>query len=174
MVLFKFIANFEEGFTMNIQEHLTNWQPPGHWTKITTLDAHTAGEPLRIITKGYPKLQGENILARRRYAKEHLDHLRTALVREPRGHHDMYGCMLTEPVSPEADFGVLFMHNEGYSTMCGHAIIALGVVAVEAGMVAINEPETVMRIDTPAGLVTAYAKVQNGRTQSVSFRNVPS
>ena len=86
-------------------------------TVITTVDAHAAGEPLRIITGGLPALQGETILERRRYMQEHYDHIRRALMWEPRGHRDMYGCVLTEPVTPDADLGVLFMHNEGYSTM---------------------------------------------------------
>ncbi len=153
---------------------MKDWTPPSHWQKITTIDAHTAGEPFRVITGGWPDLPGDTILARRRYAKEHLDHLRTALMFEPRGHADMYGCILTSPVSPEADFGILFMHNEGYSTMCGHGIIAITKVAVETGLVPLTTPETTVRIDTPAGLVTAHARIRDGRVQSVYFHNVPS
>src|SRR5436305_13971215 len=97
-------------------------------TIITTLDAHAAGEPLRIITGGLPEVKGATILERRRYMLEHLDYIRHALMWEPRGHNNMYGCVITEPVSTEADLGVLFMHNEGYSTMCGHGIIALVTV----------------------------------------------
>lgn len=153
---------------------LKNWMPPDHWTKVTTFDTHTGGEPLRIIIGGLPELKGNTILERRRYMKENYDHLRTALMWEPRGHREMYGCIITDPVSPEADFGVLFLHNEGYSTMCGHAIIALGKVAVETGIVSPHEPETVIRIDTPAGLVTAYARVSDGKVHGVWFHNVPS
>ncbi|MCP3953335.1 MAG: proline racemase family protein, partial [Desulfobacterales bacterium] len=94
------------------------YQPPDHWQKITTIDAHTEGEPFRVITGGLPELEGNTILERRRYMRANFDHLRTALMWEPRGHADMYGCIVTEPVSPEADFGVLFLHNEGYSSMC--------------------------------------------------------
>jgi proline racemase len=148
--------------------------PPQDWLRITTLDVHTGGEPFRVITGGYPELPGDTILARRRYAREHLDHLRTALMWEPRGHADMYGCIVTPPVSPGADFGVLFMHNEGYSTMCGHGIIAIAKVAVETGLVPAVEPETTVRIDAPAGLVTAYARVADGQVTSVRFHNVPS
>jgi trans-L-3-hydroxyproline dehydratase len=150
------------------------WKPPEHWIRITTIDAHTAGEPFRVITSGYPHLPGDTILARRRYAKENLDHLRTALMWEPRGHADMYGCILTPPVSPGADIGVLFMHNEGYSTMCGHGIIGIVKVALDAGLLPVTAPETVVKIDTPAGLVTAHARVEAGQVQSVRFRNVPS
>ena len=153
---------------------MKNWTPPEHWLKITTIDAHTEGEPFRVITGGYPELPGESILARRRYAIENLDHLRTALMWEPRGHADMYGCIVTPPVTPQADFGVLFMHNEGYSTMCGHGIIGITTVALEAGLLPMASPETQVKIDTPAGLVTAYARVDEGHVQSVYFHNVPS
>jgi trans-L-3-hydroxyproline dehydratase len=153
---------------------MKNWTPPEHWLKITSIDAHTEGEPFRVITDGYPELPGESILARRRYAMENLDHLRTALMWEPRGHADMYGCIVTPPVTPEADFGVLFMHNEGYSTGCGHGIIAITTVAVETGLLPMTSPETQVKIDTPSGLVTAHARVSEGRVQSVYFHNVPS
>lgn len=153
---------------------MSYWNPPTHWQTITTIDAHTGGEPFRIITGGLPDLPGDTILARRRYAKEQLDHLRKALMWEPRGHADMYGCIVTPAVTPTADFGVLFLHNEGFSTMCGHGIIAMATVAVATGMVAQQTPETVIKIDTPAGLVTAQAQVVDGRVVKVRFRNVPS
>lgn len=156
------------------QRSLDDWQPPDGWLRIRTIDAHTEGEPLRIIVDGYPELPGDTILDRRRYASEHFDHLRTALMWEPRGHADMYGCVILPPVSREADFGILFMHNEGYSSMCGHGIIAITKVAVEAGIVRVEEPETTVGIDTPSGLVTSIAKVNDGRVSSVKFRNVPS
>jgi trans-L-3-hydroxyproline dehydratase len=155
-------------------EKMQNWTPPVEWLKITTIDAHTAGEPFRVITGGFPELPGDTILARRRYAREHLDHLRTALMWEPRGHADMYGCIVTPPVSPEADIGILFMHNEGYSTMCGHGIIGITTVVLEAGLLPMTAPVTTVRIDAPAGLVTAHARVAEGRVQSVYFHNVPS
>jgi proline racemase len=147
------------------------WTPPSDWTRITTIDAHAAGEPLRVITGGLPSIPGDTILAKRRYARENLDHLRRALMFEPRGHADMYGCILTEPVTPDGDLGVLFMHNEGYSTMCGHGVIALVTVLLETGML---EPREVIRLDTPAGRVTAKAKVEAKRVRSVAFENVPS
>lgn len=153
---------------------MQTWTPPAHWHKITTIDAHTGGEPFRVITGGLPPLPGQTILEYRRYAKEQLDHLRTALMWEPRGHADMYGCILTPPVSPTADFGILFTHNEGYSTMCGHGIIAITKVVLETGMLPMHAPETTVRIDTPAGLVTAYARVAAGQVQSVYFHNVPA
>ena len=94
-----------------------SWNPPDDWMRITTIDAHAEGEPLRIITGGLPPIPGDTILERRRYLIQNLDHLRTALMWEPRGHADMYGAILTEPVTQGADAGLLFMHNEGYSTM---------------------------------------------------------
>jgi|GEM_PF-3428763 proline racemase len=93
---------------------------------------------------------------------------------EARGHADMYVCMVTPPVTGEADIGVLFMHNEGYSTMCGHGIIGITSVALETGLLPMSAPETTIRIDTPAGLVTAHARVVEGRVQSVYFHNVHS
>ena len=151
-----------------------DWNPPADWLRITTVDAHAQGEPFRVITSGFPDLPGDTILARRRYAKEHLDNLRTALMWEPRGHADMYGCIVTAPVSPEADIGILFIHNEGYSSMCGHGIIGIATIALETGMLQITEPVTAIRIDTPAGLVTAHARAREGRVTSVYFHNVPS
>ncbi|MCG3159595.1 MAG: hypothetical protein JMDDDDMK_00589 [Acidobacteria bacterium] len=151
-----------------------NWEPPAHWRRITTIDAHTEGEPFRVITGGFPELPGDTILARRRYAKQHYDDLRTALMWEPRGHADMYGCIVTAPVTPGADAGALFIHNEGFSTMCGHGVIGFTTVALETGMFPMTEPETTLRIDTPAGLVTARGRVSDGRVKSVYFHNVPS
>jgi proline racemase len=142
---------------------------------LTTLDTHAAGEPLRIVTGGYPDLPGATMLERRRYAKEHHDDLRRALMWEPRGHADMYGCVLTPPVSAEADLGVLFLHNEGYSTMCGHGVIALVTALVETGVFPATGAATPVNLDTPAGLVCAVAHMgANRRVERVSFRNVPS
>ena len=151
-----------------------DWTPPSEWLRIETVDAHAAGEPLRVIVSGFPELKGKTILERRRVAKETLDHLRTALLWEPRGHADMYGCLLTPPVTPGADFGVLFLHNEGWSTMCGHGIIAVTTVVLETGLLPARKAEEEIRIDTPAGLVTARARVENGHVRSVAFQNVPS
>jgi proline racemase len=141
---------------------------------IQTIDCHAAGEPLRIITGGIPPIPGETILERRRYFQENLDHVRRLLMWEPRGHADMYGCVLTPAVSPDAQYGVLFMHNEGYSTMCGHGVIGLVTALLETGQVAPTEPETSVALDTPAGLVRARARVEAGRVRNVTMRNVPS
>ncbi len=151
-----------------------NWNPPADWLKIDAIDAHTAGEPLRVITGGLPPVPGQTILEKRRYAREHLDHLRTALMWEPRGHADMYGCIITEPVTPDGTLGVLFLHNEGFSTMCGHGVIALVTVLVESGAVKRDEDRASVVLDTPAGLVRATAYLEDGHVTKVSFRNVPS
>ncbi|REJ82051.1 MAG: proline racemase [Acidobacteria bacterium] len=140
---------------------------------ITTLDAHTAGEPLRIITGGFPEPQGTTMLERRRWLLAHADPLRRLLMHEPRGHADMYGCLPTTPVSATGDVGALFLHNEGSSTMCGHAIIALVTVGLECGLFAVRDPERIV-IDTPAGAVIARAARDGTRVRRVSFTNVPS
>jgi trans-L-3-hydroxyproline dehydratase len=154
---------------------LRAWQPPAHWLRITTIDAHAAGEPLRVITSGFPTLPGATILEKRHHARQHYDHLRRALMWEPRGHADMYGCILTPPVTPDGDLGVLFMHNQGFSTMCGHGIIGLVRVIIETGAFPAQPPQTLVRIDTPAGRVTATAHLRpDARVERVSFLNVPS
>ena len=155
-----------------------NWERIGGGERanvITAIDVHAAGEPLRIITGGLPTLPGVTILERRSYLQEHLDHIRRALMWEPRGHRDMYGCVLTQAVTPEADLGVLFMHNEGYSTMCGHGVIALVTALVQMGALPAGSRQTPVNLDTPAGLVRATAHLdENGRVEGVSFLNVPS
>lgn len=140
-------------------------------SSIRVLDMHTGGEPVRIVTEGYPPIPGETILAKRRYVREHLDHLRKLLMFEPRGHYDMYGVLLVKPSLPEADLAVLFMHNEGYSTMCGHATIAMGRYAVDHGLVPEMHPVTAVSIECPCGLVRAYVDARDG---SVLFDSVPS
>jgi len=147
---------------------------PTDMIRLTTIEAHAAGEPLRIVTGGLPELPGATILERRRFMRDHFDYVRRALMWEPRGHYNMYGCVVTPPVSSEADFGVLFMHNEGYSTMCGHGVIALVTVLVESGAVKVEGQQATVNLDTPAGLVRATAHLEEGRVAKVSFLNVPS
>jgi proline racemase len=143
-------------------------------TIIETTEMHTGGEPVRIVTAGYPPVRGDTILAKRRYAREQLDHLRRLLMFEPRGHFDMYGVIPVEPDLPEADLAVLFMHNEGYSTMCGHAVIALGRWAVDSGRVALCAPETPVAIQCPCGLVRARVATEHGKPGAVRFESVPA
>lgn len=141
---------------------------------LTVTDMHTGGEPLRIVTGGYPPIPPGTILEKRAYVREHLDHLRKILIFEPRGHYDMYGALLVEPTLPGADLAVLFMHNEGYSTMCGHAVIALGRYAIDQGIVAAREPVTTVNIECPCGMVVASVEVKDGKTGAVSFESVPA
>ena len=148
------------------------WQPPVHWTRITTIDMHTGGEPLRVYTSGLPSIPGRTVLEKRRYFLEHCDHIRTGTLWEPRGHADMYGAVVSD--SLDADFDVFFLHNEGYCTMCGHAIIALTKLALETGLIRKEGDSPELTINVPAGKVYARAKVQEGQVREVSFRNVAS
>jgi trans-L-3-hydroxyproline dehydratase len=154
-----------------------SWNPPKNWKILRTIEAHTGGEPLRVIIRGLPPIPGKTMLAKRRYVQENWDHVRRGVMWEPRGHADMFGAMITEPVTEGADLGVLFLHNVGLSTMCGHGIIALATIIVETGMFPAEGSETVLNIDTPAGLVKAFCRVGGRRfkrVRSVRFHNVPS
>jgi proline racemase len=141
---------------------------------VTTVDYHTAGEPFRIVTGGVDPIPGATILDKRRYALEHLDGVRALLVNEPRGHADMYGCFVTEPVAEGSDLGVLFFHNAGFSTACGHGTIALATYALESGLLPGRAPERELRIDVPSGTLAVAAAIVDGRVERVRFRNVPS
>ncbi len=143
-------------------------------TPIRTTDYHTAGEPFRIVTGGVEPLRGETILERRRDALERLDHVRRLLVNEPRGHADMYGCHVVPPNDDRADLGVVFFHNAGYSTACGHGTIALVTWALDEGVVERCEGENRVVVDVPSGRLETVATVVDGRVRSVTFRNVPS
>ncbi len=142
--------------------------------RIKAVDMHTAGEPVRIITEGFPELPGGDILQKRRAARDSHDHLRRALMLEPRGHAGMYGVVPVAPSSPRAVLGALFVHNEGYSTMCGHATIALGRWLVESGRVVACEPETRFAIELPCGLIEVTCTVKSGKVLSTSFESVPA
>ena len=145
--------------------------------RLKTIDAHAAGEPLRLIVDGFPSPLGNTMLAKREWVRTHADHLRRALMLEPRGHADMYGAILTEPVAPGSHAGVLFMHNEGYSTMCGHGVIAVTTMALERGLLMPGGDGTSIVYDSPAGTIRARARFgagTAGRVESVSFLNVPS
>ncbi len=140
--------------------------------EINTVDYHTGGEPFRIVT-GY-ELLGDTILAKRQDAAQRLDHLRRLLVNEPRGHADMYGCFVTEPEDEGADLGVVFFHNAGYSTACGHGTIALVTWALESGVLPVAGETTRVMVDVPSGRLETIAHVRDGDVTSVRFRNVPS
>lgn len=145
--------------------------PAGH--VVGTVEMHTGGEPVRLITSGMPVPEGGSVLARRRDAMARLDGFRRALMAEPRGHADMYGMLPIPPSDPSADLAVLFLHNEGWSTMCGHATIALGRHAVEARLVPVTEPVTRFTLEVPCGLVEVAVDVADGAPGDVRFRSVP-
>jgi proline racemase len=141
---------------------------------LKTIDLHTAGEPLRVLYEGVEDIKAQSVLDFRRIMKRNYDHIRKAIMWEPRGHADMYGCILLKPFNDESDFGVIFMHNEGYSTMCGHGILGIIKLAVECELVEIKEPITKIKIETPAGIVEAFAEFDSGRLKKTYFYNVPS
>ncbi len=142
---------------------------------ISTVDYHTGGEPFRIVTGGVPALEGRTVLERRRWAVEHLDHVRRLLVNEPRGHADMYGCFVTPPDDDGADLGVVFFHNEGYSTACGHGTIALVTWAIDSGRMPSDPGYVEIGVDVPSGRLACTAWIDDaGRVAAVSFVNVPS
>jgi len=162
-------------------ETLDQWQPnigDDNFLTINTLECHTGGEPLRIITHGFPELKGNTILAKRRDCQENYDDLRRALMFEPRGHADMYGAIITQAERDDSHFGAIFIHNEGYSTMCGHAVIALAKCAVESGVIVQTGEVTDVVIDVPCGQIRAKAFAQefpkNSIITKVSFDSVPS
>jgi proline racemase len=138
------------------------------------VDSHTEGMPTRVIVGGIGEIPGASMFERRRYFLEHMDHLRTLLMYEPRGHGAMSGAILQSPARPDADWGVLYIEVSGCLPMCGHGTIGVATVLVETGMVEVSEPVTVIRLDTPAGLVVAEVEVADGAAKAVTIRNVPS
>ena len=138
------------------------------------VDSHTEGMPTRVITGGIGPIPGASMLERKLHFEEQMDDLRLLLMREPRGHGAMSGAILQPPLRDDADWGVVFIEVSGCLPMCGHGTIGVATVLVETGMVEVREPETVVRLDTPAGLVEARVTVDGGRARSVSLRNVPS
>ena len=158
---------------------LGRWTPSDQHLRLRSIDCHTGGEPLRVIVEGFPELRGQTMLERRRDCQQRFDSLRQALMWEPRGHADMYGAVITPPERSDSAFGVLFLHNEGYSTMCGHAMPALAKLAIESGWVAAAGPRTRLNIDAPCGQIRLEADCtphagQTLRVGRVRFWNVPS
>lgn len=141
---------------------------------VSTVDSHTAGECTRLVCGGQPLLRGSTMAEKLAYAEKCLPWAPGFLLLEPRGHKDMFGAILTPPCSPEADIGVVFMDNHGYEPMCGHAVIGTVTTVLEMGMLSMREPQIIVTLDTPAGLVRAEAHVEGGRVVAVSFENVPS
>lgn len=141
---------------------------------INAIDSHTMGEPTRIIVGGIPKLKGKTMAEKKQFLIDEMDHIRTGIMLEPRGHANMFGSIITQPCNDEADFGIIFMDGGGYLNMCGHGSIGAITVSIETGMVEAVEPTTEVVMDTPAGIVTGKAKVKEGKVEEVSIVNVPS
>ena len=141
---------------------------------ITVVDSHTQGEPTRVLTGGLLDICGSTMAEKRQYFQEHMDYLRRGVMQEPRGHKDMFGSLITAPTHPDADAGVIFMDNNGCINMCGHGLIGTLTVMLETGMIKQKPEEDAYLIDTPAGLVSAYAKIEQGNVSQVWFDNVPS
>lgn len=141
---------------------------------LMAIDSHTMGEPTRIIVGGVPHVPGKTMADKRAYLDQKMDHIRTSIMHEPRGHKDMFGSILTSPVHEDADFGIVFMDGGGYLNMCGHGSIGAVTVAIETGIVSAVEPETTVAFDAPAGLIRARAAVEKGVVKSVTIRNVPA
>lgn len=161
--------------TTNLEpHHWHQWALPSHGLKIEAIDAHVCGQPLRLVLGGYPLPRGVTMIDKCRYSIKHLDHLRGSILLEPRGHPDMYACLLTPPQRVDSNFGTLFLHRSGICPMSAHGIVAAATICVEAGIVEVKAPETLLRFDTPAGRIRAYARVEENRVRRVFFENVPS
>jgi proline racemase len=141
---------------------------------LAAVDSHTEGMPTRVVTGGVGPIPGATMLERKLHFEAEMDHLRLLLMREPRGHSAMSGAILQPPTREDADWGVLFIEVSGCLPMCGHGTIGVATVLVESGMVEVTEPETVIALDTPAGLVRVRVAVEDGRATAVTLRNVPS
>jgi len=142
--------------------------------RFLTIDSHTMGEPTRVVLKGFPELEGETMIERKQYLENNLDYLRQALILEPRGHRDMFGAVVMEPINEEADLGVVFMDSGGYLNMCGHGSIGVATVAVETGLVPVKEPITEVVLEAPAGIITTKVWVEKGKAREVCITNVPA
>ncbi|MFH0813992.1 MAG: proline racemase family protein [Pseudomonadota bacterium] len=141
---------------------------------IFAVDSHTMGEPTRIIIGGIGPIPGATIVGKRQFLIDNFDHIRTALMHEPRGHCNMFGAIILEPTNPKADLGIVFMDCGGYLNMCGHGSIGVVTVALEMGILEQEAPITKVTLDTPGGLVYARAEIENGTVKSVTIQNVPS
>ncbi|RQD72270.1 MAG: proline racemase [Tindallia sp. MSAO_Bac2] len=141
---------------------------------IHTIDSHTMGEPTRIVVGGIPKIPGTCMAEKKTYLENNLDYVRTSLMHEPRGHNDMFGSIITASTDEEADFGIIFMDGGGYLNMCGHGSIGAASVAVQSGMVHVEEPYTNLVMESPAGLIKAKVRVEDGKAKEISITNVPS
>lgn len=142
---------------------------------VDVIYTHTEGEPTCIIYSGIPYPAGLDILAKRKFLRENYDFVRTSLMREPRGHQDMFGVFLTPPHEPDADAGMLWIDGERFVEMCGHGTIALSMVMVSHRLLhGVTEPMSTIRYETPVGRVTAEVKTSDGKAEWTRFENVPA
>lgn len=141
---------------------------------IHAVDSHTMGEPTRVVIGGIPNIPGKSMAEKKEYLEKHMDDIRTGIMLEPRGHNDMFGSILTAPVSEEAHMGIIFMDGGGYLNMCGHGTIGAMTVALETGMIEMKEPMTEVVLEAPAGIVRGKVFVENKKVKEVSFANVPA
>jgi len=141
---------------------------------IFTVDAHTTGTPIRVVTSGIPPLKGDSIGDKMEYMKANYDGIRTCLMQQPRGFLSLVGAVLTEPCSPDADYGLFYIDALTYQPMCGAGTFSVAKVLVETGMVQRTEPETIIRLETPSGIVTVFVQIKNGDVRRISFENVPA
>ena len=141
---------------------------------VFTVDAHTTGTPIRVITSGIPPLKGDSIEEKMKYMKTHYDWIRTCLMQQPRGFLSLVGAVLTEPCSPDADYGLFYIDALTYQPMCGAGTFSVAKALVETGMVRRTEPETIIKLETPSGIVTVFVEIKNGDVQRISFENVPA
>ncbi len=141
---------------------------------IFAVDAHTTGTPIRVITSGIPPLKGDSIEDKMKYMKTHYDWIRTCLMQQPRGFLSLVGAVLTEPCSPDADYGLFYIDALTYQPMCGAGTFSVAKALVETGMVRRTEPETIIKLETPSGIVTVFVEIKNGDVQRISFENVPA
>ncbi len=130
--------------------------------RIHTIDAHVGGQPLRLIVNGLRAMRGDTMAEKQAWAARRLERVRRALMREPRGHRDMTGALLTEPTSPDAQAGILFMHHEGWRPLSLHAVIGVATIAIERGLLTVADDKTTLAFDTPGGPITA--RVQRAPT----------
>lgn len=149
-------------------------KPQNYAYHLKTIDSHTMGESTRIVYDGFPVLPGKTMMDKKKYLMEHYDFLRSALMLEPRGHRDMFGAVLTEPIHEEADAGVIFMDSGGCLNMCGHGSIGTASMLVETGMVPVQEPCTEVVLDAPSGVIRTKVHVVGGKAEEVSILNVPA
>lgn len=142
--------------------------------RIVTVDSHTQGEPTRLLVGGVGNLPGSTMKAKRDHFESKFDHVRKLLTREPRGHRGIMGAVLTEPVSPQGQFGLFYMDARRYPYLCGHATIGAVATLIEAGALDAEDGDTVITVDTPSGPLDAHTRIQNGCVESVAIDMVPS